>query len=97
MQQERIALITERLQTALNAEKLIIKDNSHLHKGHLAAATHGGGHFAVTIVSDAFQAKSALQRHRMVYAALGDAMNKEIHAISINAYTATEAAQQGTL
>lgn len=94
MKQERIALITDRLQTALNAQKLIIKDNSHLHKGHLAATTHGGGHFAVTVVSDAFQAKSALERHRIVYAALGDAMHNEIHAISINAYTAAEAAQQ---
>lgn len=87
---DRIAMIRERLTTALSPVNVDIIDDSHKHAGH-AGARGGGGHFNVTIVADAFEGKGLLQRHRMVYAALGNAMQSEIHALSIQAYTPQEA------
>lgn len=86
----RIAMIRERLTTALSPIKVDIIDDSHKHAGH-AGARGGGGHFNVTIVADVFEGKGLLQRHRMVYTALGNAMQSEIHALSIQAYTPQEA------
>ncbi len=87
----RITLIRERLTAALSPIKVDIIDDSHKHVGH-AGARGGGGHFTVTIVADAFEGKGLLQRHRMVYATLDSAMQSEIHALSIQAYTPQEAA-----
>jgi BolA protein len=44
-----------------------------------------------TIVSTAFEGKSTIARHRLIYAALGDLMKKEIHALAIRAVSASEA------
>lgn len=87
--QNRITMINERLTSALSPITLSIIDESHKHAGH-AGARAGGGHFVVKIVSAAFEGKGLLQRHRLVYDALGDAMRKEIHALSIQAYTPQE-------
>lgn len=75
--------------SALEPERLEIEDQSHLHAGH-AGARAGGGHFAVLIVSQHFSGKSLLERHRMVYRALQNAMQAEIHALSIKAYAPGE-------
>jgi BolA protein len=85
----RVAMIRERLTTALAPESLDIVDESHKHAGH-EGAKRGGRHFVVTIVADAFNSKKPLERHRMVYNALGEAMNKDIHALSIKAYATDE-------
>ncbi|MCB1752442.1 MAG: BolA family transcriptional regulator [Gammaproteobacteria bacterium] len=81
---EREKLIKERLTAAFNPVQLDLVDESHKHAGHPGARA-GGGHFVVTIVSDAFTGKTPLQRHRMVYDALGELMQNEIHALSISA------------
>ena len=81
---DRVAAIRSKLQQALAPERLEITDDSHLHAGH-AGAAGGGGHFSVTIVSSRFQGCSTLERHRLVYQALGDMMPGEIHALSIRA------------
>ncbi len=49
-----------------------------------------GRHFDTLIVSRAFEGKSRVQRHQLVYAALGDRMREEIHALSIKAVTPAE-------
>ena len=85
----RVDMIRERLTAALAPASLDIVDESHKHAGHEGAKS-GGGHFVVTIVSDAFRDKKLLERHRMVYNALADAMQSEIHALSIKAYTTDE-------
>jgi len=90
MTEARITLIRDRLNQALHPEKLEITDESHLHIGH-AGAREGKGHFRVFIVSDLFQGLPSLQRHRLIYKALGDAMSTEIHALSIQALTVEEA------
>ncbi len=46
-----------------------------------------GVHFETVIVSEAFVGKSIVQQHQLVYAALGDRMQSEIHALSIKTYT----------
>ncbi len=68
---------------------LEIHDESALHAGH-EGAKGGGGHYWLTIVSAAFSGKPRLQRHRLVYDALGDLMHQQIHALSIQAYTPEE-------
>lgn len=82
---DRVALIRERLTNAFAPSTLDIQDDSAKHAGH-AGARAGGGHFNVRIVAPAFAGKSLVERHRMVYAALGDVMrNDVIHALSIQA------------
>ena len=54
----------------------------------------GGQHFYATIVSPEFAGKRLVQRHQLVYAALGDRMKAEIHALSIKAFTPDEFAAQ---
>ena len=86
---DRIAEIKSRLERELSPTHIDIVDESHLHVGHAGAAS-GAGHFSVTIVSDKFAGKSAIQRHRMVYLAVDDLMRSEIHALSIKAQTLEE-------
>ncbi len=61
-----------------------ILDESGLHIGH-AGAKGGGSHFQLNIVSHHFSGKSRVERHRMIYAALGTLMQHAIHALAINA------------
>jgi acid stress-induced BolA-like protein IbaG/YrbA len=49
-----------------------------------------GQHFEALIVSAAFEGKSRVQRHQLVYAALGDRMRQEIHALSMRTLTPSE-------
>ncbi|HYN58317.1 MAG TPA: BolA family protein [Rubrivivax sp.] len=49
-----------------------------------------GRHFYATIVSDAFLGKSRVLRHQQVYAALGDRMREQIHALSMKTFTPAE-------
>ena len=84
MNEQRIATIRERLLEALEPELLEIDDESHLHAGH-AGARDGRGHFRVIVVSPAFAGQTRIQRHQLVYTALGALMQTDIHALSIEA------------
>ena len=86
----RIERIRERLSQALAPLSLEVTDDSHKHAGH-AGARGGQGHFGVDIVSAAFAGKLPLARHRLVYAALGEMMQTDIHALAIRARTPDEA------
>lgn len=46
-----------------------------------------GSHFEAIIVSDEFEGKMLIERHKLVYAALGDAMKERIHALSMKTLT----------
>ncbi len=89
MSEARVRMIEERLRSAMDVAQVDVEDESHLHAGH-AGAKDGRGHFRVRVVSDAFAGKSPLQRHRLVYQAMGDAMETDIHALSIQALTLSE-------
>ncbi len=82
---EIIALMQQRL-SHLQPESVAIVDDSAKHAGHAGAAA-GGGHYQLTIVSKQFAGKPQVARHRLVYQALGDMMQRQIHALSISAYT----------
>ena len=86
----RIARMRELLEAALAPLELAIEDDSHRHAGH-AGARGGQGHFRVDIVSGAFAGKLPLARHRMVYAALDELMQADIHALSIRARSPDDA------
>ena len=81
-------LIRQRL-AALEPESVVLDDESAQHKGHAGAAS-GGGHFSLTLVSPKFRDLSTLARHRLVYEAMGELMQREIHALSITALTPEE-------
>jgi len=81
--------IHQRLITNLSAESVEIEDQSHLHAGHAGAAS-GGGHYDVIVISSAFNDLNTLGRHRLIYRAVDDLMKKEIHALSIQAFSPDE-------
>ena len=89
MKIDRQAAIGRLLTEAFNPTELLVKDQSHLHAGH-EGAKDGKGHFDVTIVSDKFSNRGRLERHRMVYDALGSLMASDIHALRINAIIPSE-------
>jgi acid stress-induced BolA-like protein IbaG/YrbA len=49
--------------------------------------TGGGDHFEALVVSDTFEGKSLVERHQVVYAALGDAMRARVHALALKTLT----------
>ncbi|SOD42509.1 BolA family protein [Nitrosovibrio sp. Nv4] len=83
-----LELIRQKL-SVLEPEEVEIVDDSSRHAGH-EGAKGGGGHYLLTIVSSKFVGKSPLERHRLVYAALHEMMHKNIHALSVKAYTPEE-------
>ena len=85
----RVERIRAALDAALAPVSLDVRDDSARHAGH-EGARDGRGHFDVDIVSEAFAGLAPLARHRRVYAALGDMMTTDIHALSIRARTPAE-------
>lgn len=68
---------------------------SHLEDCSATVRSDDNTHYEAVIVASSFDGKRPLQRHQMVYAALGDKMGGEIHALSIRAMTPDEAAADG--
>ncbi len=83
--------IREALARGLGPADIKLVDESEEHIGH-AGARAGGGHYRLRIVSEHFAGKSEIERHRLVYAAVGDLMGADIHALSIEALTPAEQA-----
>jgi stress-induced morphogen len=71
--------ITARIRTALPDADVRVVDT-----------TGGGDHFSATVVSSAFAEKGLIDRHRLVYAALGEAMRGPIHALALTTETPEE-------
>jgi BolA protein len=88
MTAERIGRIRAALEQELAPLQLDIKDDSAKHAGH--AGAREGGHFRVRLVSEAFRGKSAIERHRLVFAAVAGLMGRDIHALNIDAKTPEE-------
>ena len=88
MNEERVQLLRERLET-LEPTKLEIRDDSEKHVGHVGARD-GRSHFFVLIESPIFKDRSALERHQLVYDAVGDLMISDIHALQIEARYPTD-------
>jgi BolA protein len=91
---DRRARIEATLRRELAADPVVVVDESHLHAGH-AGARGGAGHFRAVIVSARFEGRSAVERQRLVYAALADEMGREIHALSMQTLTPAQWRSQG--
>jgi len=87
--EQRRESIRARLFDGLALSTCEVEDESALHAGHAGAAS-GGGHFRVRLISDVFEGKNRLQRHRLVYDCLADMMDKDIHALAIIAIATSE-------
>jgi len=83
------------LQHSLAPLRLDIADESAAHAGHAGAAS-GGGHYRVYLVSDRFAGLARVARHRLVYDALQDLMQREIHALALSLVTPDEAGGAGS-
>ena len=84
-------IIAEKLREAFAPEALDVSDESHLHEGHMGHRPGGETHFRVNIVSEAFEGKSRIERHRMINAALAAELAGPIHALALKAQTTAEA------
>ncbi len=85
----RKAEIIKRLNEAFEPETLGVEDESYMHQGH-EGAKDGRSHFRVLIISEAFQDKNLIDRHRMIYRVLDEMMRIDIHALAIDAWAPDE-------
>jgi BolA protein len=83
-----MAQIRSAVERELAPTHVEIIDDSAAHAGH--AGARSGGHFRLTVVSAAFEGRTQLQRHRLVYAAMGPLMDGAVHALNIVARTPAE-------
>jgi len=77
--------ISEKLNAAFAPVSLDVQDESHQHAGHAGSRPSGETHYRVYIVSEAFQGKSRIERHRMVNTALAQELAGGVHALAIHA------------
>ena len=76
------------ISSKININHIEIIDQSNQHVGH--SQNSGGGHYTAIIISDDFINKNLVERHRMIYDALGNMMQNEIHAFSMKTLTVLE-------
>jgi BolA family transcriptional regulator, general stress-responsive regulator len=77
--------IMQKLAQAFAPVRLDVVDESHHHAGHAGHREGGETHYRVNIVSDAFQGKSRVERHRMVNETLAAELKGGVHALAIHA------------
>ena len=82
--------ITNKLREAFHPESLEVQDESHLHEGHAGHRPGGETHYRVYIVSQAFEGKSRVERHRMINAVLTAELAGSVHALAVHAKTPAE-------
>lgn len=74
------------LQTHFTPAFLLVENESHQHNVPAGSESH----FKAVIVADAFVDKRLVQRHQLVYKALGDVVRDQIHALALHTYTPEE-------
>lgn len=90
---DRRERIEATLRRELDADPVVVVDESHLHAGH-AGARGGAGHFRAVVVSARFEGKGPVERQRLVYAALAAEMGPQIHALSMRTLTPAQWRQE---
>ncbi len=78
----------------LSAKQLESYITQHLSCDFIEVRGDDGTHFEALIVSPAFEGKRMVAQHQLVYAALGDRMKAEIHALSMKTYTPSQWAEK---
>lgn len=84
--------IRQKLTAGLAPQQLDILDESKRHAGHAGAHPEGETHFAVTVVSAAFEGRSRVDRQRMVYALIADELSEHVHALALSTKAPSEVA-----
>jgi BolA-like protein 1 len=87
--------IRDKLAKAFAPISLVVENESAKHAGHAGSRDHLGNrtgetHFRVVVVSDVFQGKSLVERHRQVNDALKEELAGPVHALAIKAHTPAE-------
>ena len=82
--------LKEKLLVALRPLRLDVINESHMHAGHRSSPGTGESHFRVLIVSENFQGKSRVERHRMVNEALKGEVGAAVHALALSTYAPGE-------
>jgi BolA protein len=77
--------ISAKLKQHFAPAALEVIDESHRHAGHSGAHPSGESHFRVKIVAEVFRAKSRVEQHRMINAALAEELRARVHALAIQA------------
>ena len=78
-------LITQKLTEAFAPQSLKVEDESSRHEGHAGARPGGQTHYRIYIVSQAFQGKTRLERHRMINETLAGELKGGVHALAVHA------------
>ena len=86
------AAIARKLKQGLEAEHVVVVDESHLHQGHAGSRDGGESHFRVEVVSRQFSGKSRIDRQRLVYGILAEELAGPVHALSVSARAPDEPA-----
>ena len=94
--EQRLEEMQSRLQAELQPLSLEVIDEGHMHVGH-EGAKDGRGHFRVRIVSAQFAGLSMMQRHRLIYGIMGQLMQTDIHALTIEASVPEDTQEAGRL
>ena len=89
MAANRAEMIKTVLEETFSPVKIEILDESHKHAGHVGARS-GKGHFKLTIISKRFEGLPLIQRQKLVYRALANLMETDIHALSMSTLTPRE-------
>jgi BolA protein len=84
-------IITQKLTEALAPQSLKVDDESHLHAGHMGHRDGGETHYRVYIVSNAFENKTRIERHRLINGILSAELAGGVHALAIHAKAPGEA------
>lgn len=85
--------ITEKLTNSLAPVKLVVNDDSHMHRGHAGVkdASIPETHFSIEVVSEKFAGVGRVQRQRMVNNLLSDEFANGLHAVALSCKTPEEA------
>ncbi|MBS0613819.1 MAG: BolA/IbaG family iron-sulfur metabolism protein [Proteobacteria bacterium] len=74
--------IADLIQAAIPGSRALVRSDDNVH-------------YEAVVIAEAFAGKRSVQRHQLVYAALGTRMGDEIHALALQAFTPEEAARSG--
>lgn len=89
---KRAEKIETLLKTKLQAERVIVEDQSALHQGHAGARPEGQTHYHVTVIAEAFAGMPRVKRHQKVYQLLEQEFDTGLHALAMTTKTPGEMA-----
>jgi BolA family transcriptional regulator, general stress-responsive regulator len=88
--------IRRKLEDAFAPDRLEVVDDSDKHAGHAGARPGGETHFSVTLVSQAFEGVSRVDRQRRIYDVLAEELRPDgVHALALSAHAPGEAGATG--